>query len=252
MSTATTHPAAPAPLEIPVPVAGVPSLDQLRRLTEIPDRHIVFRGIDWAFYEELVDSIPEGSNIHVDYDGRDLEITAKGADHEDYSRLLDWLVGIFAEEYEISYKGLAETTWKRATIARGLESDQCYFFSADKRAQIAAARRRESRDIADYPNPDLAVEVDISRPEVDHAGIYAALRVAEVWRFEEDRLIIERLTPEGTYAAVDASGFLPVRADEVHRWIVEEDSSDDAAWARRLRAEIRRKRGELPPEEDVP
>ena len=61
-----------------------PSLDELRRLTEVPDRRVVFRGVDWSFYEKLVDSIPEGSNIHVNYDGRDLEIMAKGSDHEDW------------------------------------------------------------------------------------------------------------------------------------------------------------------------
>ena len=78
MSTATTHLAAPPPLEMPVPVARVPTLDELRRLTEVPERRVVFRGVDWAFYETLVDSIPDAGLIHVDYDGRDLEIMAKG------------------------------------------------------------------------------------------------------------------------------------------------------------------------------
>ena len=94
----------------------------------------------------------------------------------------------------------------------------------------------------DYPNPDLAIEVNISRPEIDRPGIYAALRVAEVWRFGSDRLVIERLTPGGTYAPVESSGFLPLRAEEIWHWIMEEDTSDETAWARRLRAEIRRKR----------
>src|SRR5262249_28356643 len=153
----------------------------LRDLTAVPDRRVVFRGVDWAFYEELVDSIPETSNIHVDYDGRDLEIMAKGLKHEDYNRLLDWLIGIVTEELGIAHKGLRETTWKRPELARGLESDQCYYFSPEKLAQYAAARERDSEDIADYPNPDLAIEVDISRPQIDRAGIYAALGVTEVW-----------------------------------------------------------------------
>ena len=57
-------------------------------------------------------------------------------------------------------------------------------------------------------------------------------------------MIIERLTPGGTYEPVEASGFLPLRAEEIRRWIVEEDTTDESAWARRLRAEIRRKREE--------
>ncbi|MGP0070209.1 MAG: Uma2 family endonuclease [Isosphaeraceae bacterium] len=241
MSTATTHttPAYPAPLEIPGPVAHVPPLDRLYQLTEVPDRRVVYRGVDWSFYEELADSIPEGSNIQVDYDGRDLEIMACGPDHEDLKYSLGQFVSLVAAEFAIPCKGLAETTWKRPQLSRGLEADQCYYFRPEKVAAMAHLRR--SRNIADYPNPDLAIEVDISRPEVDRPGIYAALGVAEIWRFDGERIIIERLTPKGTYEPVEASGFLPVRAEEVYRWVVEEDTSDDTAWARRLRAEMKKK-----------
>src|SRR5205085_7035457 len=100
MSTATTltTPAIPSPLEVPGPVTRVPSLDELRQLTAVPDRRVVFRSVDWAFYEQLVDSIPESSNIHVDYDGRDLEVMAKGREHERSNRRLDRLIAIIADE----------------------------------------------------------------------------------------------------------------------------------------------------------
>jgi Uma2 family endonuclease len=241
--TSPTTPEVPSPLEIPGPDRGVPSLEELGRLMSIPEQRVVFRGVDWDFYEQLVDSIPESSNVHVDYDGRDLEVMVKGLNHEDYSRLMGRFVDITTEELEIPYKGLAETTWKRPEIARGLESDQCYYFLPAKLKQYAAARRGRSRNLADYPNPDLAIEVDISPPAVDRLGIYAALSVTEVWRLDGDLVIIERLTPEGRYVPVDSSGFLPVRAEEVRHWVIEEDSTDEMDWARRLRAEIRRKHG---------
>ena len=41
---------------------------------------------------------------------------------------------------------------------------------------------RNSNNIDDYPNPDLAVEIDISPPKIDRSGIYAALKVSELWR----------------------------------------------------------------------
>ncbi len=241
MSTVTTPPitADLAPLEIPGPGARVPSLDRLYELTAVPDRRVVFRGVDWAFYEELVDSIPESSNIHVDYDGRDLEVMAIGPDHEDVKYYLGQFVSLVAAVMEIPCRGLGQTTWKRPMIARGLEADQCYFFQQEKLAVVAGLCR--SPKIAHYPNPDLAIEVNISRPQVDRAGIYAALRVAEVWRFEAEQIIIERLTPAGTYAPVDSSGFLPVRAEEIWRWVVEEDTSDKSAWIRRLLTEMKKK-----------
>ncbi len=38
--------------------------------------------------------------------------------------------------------------------------------------------------------------------------------------------------------------FLPIRAEEIRRWVVEEDSRDESVWARRMRAWVRQ---ELPP-----
>ena len=43
-------------------------------MTSIPDERVVIPDVDWAFYQQLVDSIPEGANLHVDYDGNDLEM----------------------------------------------------------------------------------------------------------------------------------------------------------------------------------
>ena len=50
MSTATppTPLVAPAPLEIPGPVARISSLDDLYRLTSVPDQRVVFRHVVMA------------------------------------------------------------------------------------------------------------------------------------------------------------------------------------------------------------
>jgi Uma2 family endonuclease len=227
------------PLELMGPFASVPSLEELIRLTQVPDQRVVFRSVDWAFYDRLVDSIPEMSNIHVDYDGRDLEVMGKSRKHGKCTGLLGQLVEAICQELEIEYSTLADTTWKRSVISRGLEADRCYYFLPEKIAADAAALERDSKDIADYPNPDLAIEVDLSPPQIDRAGIYAALRVAEVWRFDGELVVIERLSPDGKYVPVEASGFLPIRTEEVQRWIVEENSQQESSWARRFRAYIR-------------
>ena len=99
-----------------------------------------------------------------------------------------------------------------------------------------AALKRHSNNIADYPNPDLAIEVDLTPPQVNRAGIYAALGVTEVWRFDGEQVVIERLGQDGQYVAVTASGFLPIRAEEVWHWLVDEKSDDDTSFMRRFRA----------------
>ena len=91
---------------------------------------------------------------------------------------------------------------------------------------------RGSRDLADYPNPDLGIEVDYSPSKIDRPGIYAVLGFDEVWRFDGERVFIDRLSADGTYQVVDESQFLPLKADEIRRWVVEEDSSDESAWRR--------------------
>ncbi len=219
----------------------IPSLDELYALTSEPDHRAVIRGVDWAFYEQLVDSIPEGTHLRIDFDGKDVEIMAPSPLHDGDKKLFGQLVEAIAQELEIPYNSAGSTTWKRLEVARGLESDECYFFDLRKLAAIAGARARRSKKITDYPNPDLGIEVDITPSKIDRPGIYAALKVSEVWRFdgEGDEVIIERLGEDGSFHAVDSSMFLPIRDTEIRRWVVDEDSSDQSAWARRLRAWVR-------------
>jgi Uma2 family endonuclease len=207
-------------------------------MTSVPDQRVVIQGVDWGFYEQLVDSIPEGANIHVDYDGKDLELMSLSQLHDGVKKRLGRFVELTAEELEIPCTGMGQATWKRPEVVRGLESDECYYFAQEKLALAAEAMIRMSMDGAEYPNPDLGIEVDISPSKIDRPGIYAALRVAEVWRFDGERrqVIIERLGEDGAYHAVEGSAFLPVRAEEVGRWVLTEDYRDGSAWARRLRA----------------
>jgi Uma2 family endonuclease len=216
---------------------SVPSLDELYQKLCIPDRRIVIRGVDWAFYEHLVDSIPDGCHIHVDYDGKDLELMSPISPfHDEVKKLLGQFVEAVVQALGIPYKGLGQTTWKSSEIACGLESDECYYFKPEKLAASDSAKARRSQSVADYPNPDLSIEVDISPSRVDRTGIYAALGVAEVCRFdnEQGRIVIERLRDDSTYHPFEVSGFLPVRAEEIRRWVVDEDSGDHSNWARRL------------------
>jgi Uma2 family endonuclease len=99
-----------------------------------------------------------------------------------------------------------------------------------------AGTASKSKDAGDYPNPDLAIEVDLSPPKVDREGIYAALKVAELWTFNGAKLTISRLGKDGRYRAVQQSGFLPLRAPDILRWIIEEDQSDYELWTQRIRA----------------
>ncbi len=201
------------------------------------EARLVVPDASWRVYETWVDSLPESTPVRMAYDGRDLEITTKGPDHEDYRQLLGHLVVEIARSLKLPLKSLGETTWKRAEIQRGIEADQCYYFNSEKLR--AAAKSRGDNDVTAFPNPDLAIEIDLSPSLIDRPGIYAAMGVAEVWRFDGEILTIERLGPDGRYEEVAASTFLGVRPDEVARWLVAKDTSDEIAWLERLSAWLR-------------
>ncbi len=203
------------------------------------DQRIAIRDVGWMVYETLVDSIGAGQHVRVAYDGRDLEIMTLGYIHEAWNDIFGRLIDAVLEELEIRCLAGGQTTWKRPELQRGLESDRCYFFDPEKLARIEAAWARRSNDVKDYPNPDLAIEIDVSPSQIDRASIYEALKVSELWRFDGETLMIEHLGPEGLYLPAAASRYLPIRADEIATWVKAEDARDRATWGRRLRAWIR-------------
>jgi Uma2 family endonuclease len=199
------------------------------------ETRIAVKGVSWKVYESWVESLPERTPVRMAYDGRNLEIMVKGPLHENFRDVLGRFVRVVAFALAIPVKGLGETTWKRPEVERSLEADQCYFFAAEKIRAVNDALARRSNDIADYPNPDLAIEVDISPSQIDRPGIYSALKVAEVWRFDGEVLTIDRLDPDGKFRQVDSSRWLPVTSEEIARWVLIEDTRDEELWAERLK-----------------
>jgi hypothetical protein len=109
------------------------------------------------------------------------------------------------------------------------------------RVRAPSSSLNSSTNIAEYPSPDVALEVDISPSRIDRPGIYAALSAAEIWRFDGDKgqIVIERLAEDRRYQQVEESAFLRVRADEVGRWVLDEDNRDRSLWARKSRDWVR-------------
>jgi hypothetical protein len=203
-------------------------------------KRIAIRGVGWEVYDVLSDAVREGAPVRVTYDGKDLEIMTTSDIHEQFKVIFGRFVDEVSTAWVIPVSSSGQTTWKRPELARGLEADQCYHFLPEKIALVAAAVKRRSLNIAEYPNPDMAIEIDISPPQVDREGIYQSLKVAEIWRFDGQDVTIEQLREDGTYVKAELSRFLPVKAVEIRRWIVEEDWSDQTAWCLRLRAWLRR------------
>jgi hypothetical protein len=168
------------------------------------------------------------------YDGRDLEIIMVTSNvHEYWKELLSKIVNAVTFWLNIDYMSCGQTTWQTET--RGLQADLSYYFDAEKIRAAREALARKSMEPADYPRPDLAIEVDISHPQIDRPLIYADLGVVEVWRFVGgQRLLIEHLQDDGSYAAAETSRFLGIGTQDILGWLTAEDAGQEAAWNRRL------------------
>ena len=195
-------------------------------------QRIVFRGVSHDAYESLSRAMSEGEHIRLAYDGKDLEIMVTSNLHENWKDLLAKIVIAVTMWRRIPCVSNGEATWE--TPIRGLQADLSYHFDAEKIRVAREALARNSMEQSDYPNPDLAIEIDMSGPKVDRPAIYADLRVAEVWRLGRKGFVIEQLQADGSYAPVEESRFLGIRTTDILGWLSADDRFDEQAWGLRL------------------
>ena len=200
-----------------------------------PDQRVIVSDATWEDYDQLTETIGERPGMRVAFDGKDIEIMVVGPRHESLKDDLGQFVHLVAGELLIERRGVGSTTWKRKAIKRGIESDLCYYFDPAKIASFDEASGRQSNDVKDYPNPDLAIEVDLSPSKIDRPSIYAALQVPEFWRVNKTSATIARLGDNGRYDPIASSRFLYVRPDEILRWLIDEPGLSRVLWSQRLR-----------------
>src|SRR5271165_781388 len=172
------------------------------------ERRWVIRDIGWDDYEELGKLLPPP--FRLAFDGSSLEIMVTGQLHDDYADALDTFFKAVAGALGIPFQPYRSASWSRPELERGIQADNCYYLSKDKIKAGLAGRKKKSNDAKDYPNPDQAIEVDLSPPKIDREGIYVALGVTELWTFDGSTLVISRLGNDPKYCTVEKSGFLPL------------------------------------------
>jgi Uma2 family endonuclease len=164
---------------------------------------VLLDNISWQTYERLLREVGE-RHVRLTYDDGDLEIMTLSYAHENAGEHLSALVLLLCIELGLRFAAGGSTTLRRRLRKKGLEPDKCFWFTSE-RLMRGKGRWRADKD----PPPDLALEIDISRSSLNRAGIYAALRVPEVWRFNRRILRVYRLTAAGRYKASKRSGVFP-------------------------------------------
>lgn len=200
----------------------------------VPEDRVSFRAT-WELFELLEQTLAE-QHVRVAFDGERIELMSPSQDHDDVKIQAALIVRAIAGGLGVAIRGCGSTTRKQPP-ERGIEPDDSYYLAREKIEAAAARRRGRKPDPSAPPGPvpDLAVEIDLSPSALDRASIYAALGVAEVWRYDGLRVRIERLTPGGRYESIPESGWLVVQPEELER-LLTDDYDEDNEFTDRVRA----------------
>jgi Uma2 family endonuclease len=164
--------------------------------------HLVLHNRTWEEYERFGELLNE-RRFRLTYDQGDLEIMVLSLEHEGFGRFFGLLVFTLARFFGKKLGTRGSFTHQRKDLEKGLEPDNCFYF-----ANLAAIRGKRRIDLTRDPPPDLAIEVDITRSSLDRLGIYAALRVPELWVFDGETLRVHVLV-KGRYRISSHSPTFP-------------------------------------------
>ena len=170
--------------------------------TATPTR-VLLATTSWRSYVAVSEALGEDNpGLRVAFDAQTMEIMSPSFDHERIARLMDYLVTRAFDLSGADAVSAGSTTYRREDVQKGAEPDLCFYVDRP------AVRLQRTIDLSVAPAPDLLVEIDLSAERMSKRAIYAALGVAEIWRFDGTRLCAQRLVA-GEYSAIEASILLP-------------------------------------------
>lgn len=182
--------------------------DNLRQLSVPPGQRVILKNVSWQEFEAILEELGERRAARLAYDDGTLEIMTPLSEHEDNKEIIGDLVKALLEELDIEFRSLGSTTFKNKRVAQGVEPDQCFYIQNE-----AAIRGKKRIDLTVDPPPDLAIEVDITSRT--HPSIYEALRVPDLWRFDQGKLQINILRNGKYVESEDSLNFPGIPVVEV-------------------------------------
>ena len=164
-----------------------------------------------------------------------------GADHEIISRRIDRFINEWTLWRAIPLVGTGSLTLRLQRLDRGLEGDQSYYI-----AHESQVRGLPVIDLERQPAPDLGVEVDHTSSSLPKMPIYAAMGVAEVWRWSNGTLTIHHLV-DGEYVESNDSQALPgFPWEQLRQALTQRHEKDETTMIREFRQWLQDQSGDGP------
>ena len=157
--------------------------------------------------------------------------------HEHFKDVFGKLVTAITDDLRIDCRSAGETTWKRPDDCTRPRGRPVLLLSAEKLAKDRDAVKRRSRNIADYPNPDLPWRLTFPRPRSTVRQSTASCKLVNFGDSTGNRSSSSSLGADGKLrryrGRVGFSEFEPTRCRDGS---LEENADDPSAWRDRLRA----------------
>lgn len=142
------------------------------------EQHLVYGGITWQQFKLIQAGFAESPGIKLFYYDGEIEIFMPGREHELFSRLIGFLIGLFCLENNIEFEPTGSMTQEREGQV-SVQADESYCFGTSK------------------PIADLAIEVVFTSGSLKKLQRYQALGVPEVWFWQDGLFSLYRLRSEG-------------------------------------------------------
>lgn len=173
------------------------------------DTVVIFHGVSWEDYEELLDQVGEAAGLRISYSDGTLKVMSLSPEHEKYVRFIDRLISTLSLRLRINILFFGSMTMRQRKKSKGSEPDACFYVQ-----KAAAIGNRLTLDFAVDPPPDIVVEVDVHHDSQDKFSIYAALGVPELWIYDGQALTIY-LLQQDDYVVTETSQALPLLTDRI-------------------------------------
>ncbi len=199
----------------------------------LAEQRVILDNISWQTYLAILNDA-ENCRGRMTYDRGVLEIMAPSKLHEKVKSLIGRMVETFTEELNIDIESVGSTTFKREDVARGFEPDESYYVQ-----HAADVRGKDEIDLLVDPPPDLLIEVEISRSSLNKFGIYSALGVPEVWRYDGEQLQFYVLQADGYAEVQDSMVLAPLSASQLAHVLSRRTEESETALIREFRQWVR-------------
>jgi Uma2 family endonuclease len=157
----------------------------------IPEQRFTLPGnYTWKQFEAIESLMADAPGLRITYLDGCVEFMTTGESHEIFKKMLAILLEAYLFEQGIRFIPVGNATRRDKNQDVSFEPDESYYLGEKK------------------AHPDLAIEVTITSGGIDKLAKYQRLKIAEVWFWENNQLVLYRLR-EDNYEQISRSEFLP-------------------------------------------